>query len=99
MNPTASFKDRGMTMAISKAASRARGHLRVHRQRLGVRGGLRDPGRDDLAVLVPDGKFAMGKGGPAIAHGATLFQVDGNFDGCLDGAQARRGYPVELVTR
>jgi threonine synthase len=49
-------------------------------------------------VLVPDGKIAMGKLSQAIAHGATLLQVDGNFDDCL--ALARKlaaAYPVELV--
>ena len=35
------------------------------------------------AVLVPDGKIAMGKLSQAVAHGATLLQVDGNFDDCL----------------
>ena len=45
-------------------------------------------------VLVPEGKIAMGKLSQAIAHGATLLQVDGNFDDCLDpGPQARRGLP------
>ena len=50
------------------------------------------------AVLVPDGKIAMGKLGQAIAHGATLLQVDGNFDDCLTLARKlAEAYPVELV--
>src|SRR5437763_4907826 len=50
------------------------------------------------AVLVPDGKIAMGKLSQAIAHGATLLQVDGNFDDCLTLARKlAESYPVELV--
>ena len=49
-------------------------------------------------VLVPDGKIAMGKLSQAIAHGATLLQVDGNFDDCLTLARKlAEAYPVELV--
>jgi threonine synthase len=50
------------------------------------------------AVLVPDGKIAMGKLSQAIAHGARLLQVDGNFDDCLVAARKLgEAYPVELV--
>jgi threonine synthase len=50
------------------------------------------------AVLVPDGKIAMGKLSQAIAHGAKLLQVDGNFDDCLVAARKlAESYPVELV--
>ena len=50
------------------------------------------------AVLVPDGKIAMGKLSQAVAHGATLLQVDGNFDDCLVAARKlAEAYPVELV--
>ena len=50
------------------------------------------------AVLVPEGKIAMGKLSQAIAHGATLLQVDGNFDDCLTLARKlAEAYPVELV--
>lgn len=50
------------------------------------------------AVLVPDGKIAMGKLSQAIAHGAVLLQVDGNFDDCLIAARKlAEVYPVELV--
>ena len=50
------------------------------------------------AVLVPDGKIAMGKLSQAIAHGATLLQVEGNFDDCLNVARKlAESYPVELV--
>jgi threonine synthase len=47
---------------------------------------------------VPDGKIAMGKLSQAVAHGATLLQVDGNFDDCLVAARKlAEAYPVELV--
>ena len=50
------------------------------------------------AVLVPDGKIAMGKLSQAVAHGARLLQVDGNFDDCLVAARKlAEAYPVELV--
>ncbi len=50
------------------------------------------------AVLVPDGKIAMGKLSQAVAHGARLLQVDGNFDDCLVAARKlAEVYPVELV--
>src|SRR5665647_1205228 len=50
------------------------------------------------AVLVPDGKIAMGKLSQAVAHGARLLQVDGNFDDCLVVARKlAESYPVELV--
>jgi threonine synthase len=50
------------------------------------------------AVLVPEGKIAMGKLSQAVAHGARLLQVDGNFDDCLVAARKlAEVYPVELV--
>jgi threonine synthase len=50
------------------------------------------------AVLVPEGKIAMGKLSQAIAHGATLLQVEGNFDDCLEIARKlAEAYPVDLV--
>jgi threonine synthase len=50
------------------------------------------------AVLVPDGRIAMGKLSQAVAHGARLLQVDGNFDDCLTVARKLAdAYPVELV--
>ncbi len=99
-NPTGSFKDRGMTMAISKAAeSGARvvicastGNTSASAAAYATKAGMR------CAVLVPQGKIAMGKLAQAVVHGATLLQVDGNFDDCLTVARdlADR-YPVELV--
>jgi len=99
-NPTGSFKDRGMTMAISKAAEggaravicASTGNTSASAAAYAVKAGL------ICAVLVPQGKIAMGKLAQAIVHGATLLQVDGNFDDCLRVAQElAENYPVELV--
>ncbi|WP_448059559.1 threonine synthase [Cellulomonas hominis] len=100
MNPTGSFKDRGMTTAISAAAGRgaravvcaSTGNTSASAAAYATAAGM------VCAVLVPDGKIAMGKLSQAIAHGATLLQVDGNFDDCLVAARKlAESYPVELV--
>ncbi|WP_426561790.1 threonine synthase [Angustibacter sp. McL0619] len=100
MNPTGSFKDRGMTMAISKAAQAgarvvvcaSTGNTSASAAAYATAAGM------SCAVLVPEGKIAMGKLSQAIAHGATLLQVDGNFDDCLTVARKLAdAYPVELV--
>jgi threonine synthase len=100
MNPTGSFKDRGMTTAISAAAGRgarvvvcaSTGNTSASAAAYATRAGM------VCAVLVPDGKIAMGKLSQAIAHGARLLQVDGNFDDCLVAARKlAEVYPVELV--
>ncbi|PZR52058.1 threonine synthase [Xylanimonas oleitrophica] len=100
MNPTGSFKDRGMTAAISAAAGRgakavvcaSTGNTSASAAAYATRAGM------TCAVLVPDGKIAMGKLSQAIAHGARLLQVDGNFDDCLVAARKlAEAYPVELV--
>lgn len=100
MNPTGSFKDRGMTSAISAAADRgakavvcaSTGNTSASAAAYAVRAGM------VCAVLVPDGKIAMGKLSQAVAHGARLLQVDGNFDDCLVAARKlAEAYPVELV--
>jgi threonine synthase len=99
-NPTGSFKDRGMTMAISKAAEAgaevvicaSTGNTSASASAYAVKAGMRS------AVLVPQGKIAMGKLAQAIVHGATLLQIDGNFDQCLQVArELAANYPVELV--
>ncbi len=99
-NPTGSFKDRGMTMAISKAVeagSRAvicasTGNTSASAAAYAAKGGL------TCAVLVPAGKIAMGKLAQALVHGARLLQVDGNFDDCLDLCRdLAEHYPVTLV--
>src|SRR5881392_259791 len=99
-NPTGSFKDRGMTMAISKAAEEgaqavicaSTGNTSASAAAYAVRGGMM------CAVLVPTGKIAMGKLAQALVHGARLLQVDGNFDDCLSLARGLADdYPVSLV--
>ncbi len=99
-NPTGSFKDRGMTMAISKAAEdgakavicASTGNTSASAAAYATKAGMTS------VVLVPEGKIAMGKLAQAIAHGATLLQVDGNFDDCLTLArELADNYPVALV--
>jgi threonine synthase len=99
-NPTGSFKDRGMTMAISKAAEEgakavicaSTGNTSASAAAYAVRAGM------TCAVLVPQGKIALGKMAQALVHGAKLLQVDGNFDDCLELAQKLAvEYPVALV--
>ena len=100
LNPTASFKDRGMTTAISVAARAgakavicaSTGNTSASAAAYATKAGMA------CGVLVPEGKIAMGKLSQAIAHGATLLQVDGNFDDCLTLARKlAEAYPVELV--
>jgi len=99
-NPTGSFKDRGMTMAISKAAEdgakavicASTGNTSASAAAYAVKAGMRP------VVLVPEGKIALGKLAQAIAHGAQLIQVNGNFDDCLTLArELSENYPVALV--
>jgi threonine synthase len=99
-NPTGSFKDRGMTMAISKAAEEgaqavicaSTGNTSASAAAYAVRAGM------TCAVLVPAGKIALGKMAQALVHGAKLLQVDGNFDDCLELARKLAiDYPVALV--
>ncbi|SDQ73220.1 threonine synthase [Quadrisphaera sp. DSM 44207] len=99
-NPTGSFKDRGMTMAITAAAAQgaravicaSTGNTSASAAAYATAAGMA------CGVLVPEGKIAMGKLSQAVAHGATLLQVDGNFDECLTTARKiAEAYPVELV--
>ena len=100
MNPTGSFKDRGMTMAISKAVEdgakavicASTGNTSASAAAYATHAGIQ------AVVLVPEGKIAMGKLSQAIAHNAQLLQVQGNFDDCLDIArELSSNYPVHLV--
>ncbi|HSF97761.1 MAG TPA: threonine synthase [Ornithinibacter sp.] len=100
LNPTASFKDRGMTTAISMAKKHgakavicaSTGNTSASAAAYATKAGM------TCAVLVPDGKISMGKLSQAVAHGATLIQVEGNFDDCLTVARKlAEAYPVELV--
>ncbi|MET1019357.1 MAG: threonine synthase [Microterricola sp.] len=100
MNPTGSFKDRGMTMAISKAVEAgakavicaSTGNTSASAAAYATHAGI------TAAVLVPEGKIAMVKLSQAVVHNAQLLQVQGNFDDCLDIARdLAANYPVHLV--
>ncbi len=99
-NPTGSFKDRGMTMAITKAREEgaqavicaSTGNTSASAAAYAARAGM------VCAVLVPQGKIALGKLAQALVHGAKLLQVDGNFDDCLAlASKLAIDYPVSLV--
>jgi threonine synthase len=99
-NPTGSFKDRGMTMAITKAVEEgsqavicaSTGNTSASAAAYAARAGL------VCAVLVPQGKIATGKLAQALVHGAKLLQVEGNFDDCLAlASKLAIDYPVSLV--
>jgi len=99
-NPTGSFKDRGMTLALSKAVeadSRAvmcasTGNTSASAAAYAARAGIKS------IVLIPQGKIALGKLSQALVHGAHVIQVEGNFDDALSivkGLVAK--YPITLV--
>jgi threonine synthase len=95
MNPTGSFKDRGMTVGVRVAeelgvgalACASTGNTSAALAAYGGRGGM------ETLVLLPEGKVAAGKIAQASLHGARILEVDGNFDACLDIVQelAARG--------
>ena len=100
MNPTGSFKDRGMTVALSRAVEHgakavicaSTGNTSASAAAYAAHAGI------TAAVLVPEGKIAMGKLSQAVIHGGRLIQVRGNFDDCLEIARGlAEGYPVHLV--
>ncbi|SIN91936.1 threonine synthase [Sulfurivirga caldicuralii] len=82
LNPTGSFKDRGMTMAVTKAVDEgakaiicaSTGNTSAAAAAYAARAGIR------AFVLIPDGKIAMGKLAQALMHGAVVIQIKGNFD-------------------
>ncbi len=99
-NPTGSFKDRGMTMAISKAVEEgatavicaSTGNTSASAAAYAGKAGL------DCVVLVPHGRIAAGKLAQAIVHGSRLLQVEGGFDDCLRLARGLADeLPVALV--
>jgi threonine synthase len=99
-NPTGSFKDRGMTVAISKAIEEgakavicaSTGNTSASAAAYAAKAGI------ECAVLVPKGKIALGKLAQALVHGAKLIQVDANFDEALVVARDLvENYPVTLV--
>src|SRR6266480_2992768 len=100
LNPTGSFKDRGMTLAISKAVEEgakavvcaSTGNTSASAAAYAAKAGL------TCAVLVPKGKVAQGKMAQTLVHGARVLEVEGNFDAALELARdlADR-FPVTLV--
>ncbi|GAB6183867.1 threonine synthase [Thermodesulfovibrio hydrogeniphilus] len=99
-NPTGSFKDRGMTLAISKAVeegSRAvicasTGNTSASASAYAARAGIK------AIVLIPEGKIATGKLVQAMIHGAKVIQIKGNFDQALNIVRALvKEYPITLV--
>jgi threonine synthase len=99
-NPTGSFKDRGMTTAISVAVREgaravvcaSTGNTSASMSAYAARAGIKP------LVLVPQGKIATGKMTQAILHGAQIIMVRGNFDHCLEMAKGLSwDYPVSLV--
>ena len=100
-NPTGSFKDRGMTMAVTEAVALGRqavlcastGNTSASAAAYAARAGI------TCAVLIPQGKIAMGKLAQAVMHGAKIIQIEGNFDDCLDLARTLTAdYPtISLV--
>src|SRR3989339_1145874 len=99
-NPTGSFKDRGMTMAISKAKEAGKkavicastGNTSASAAAYAAQAEM------DCVVIIPKGKIALGKLSQAIMHGAKVFEVDGNFDQALNLVrELGEKYPVEIV--
>jgi threonine synthase len=99
-NPTGSFKDRGMTLAVSRAAGQgaeaiicaSTGNTAASAAAYAARAGLRG------AVIVPEGKIAIGKLAQALMHGARVIALRGNFDQALKIVRTLAdNHPVELV--
>ena len=99
-NPTGSFKDRGMTLAVTEALARgaeavlcaSTGNTAASAAAYAARAGI------PSAVLVPRGKIALGKLAQATAYGARILAVDGNFDDCLELARKTAiDYPVTAL--
>lgn len=100
LNPTGSFKDRGMTLAISKACEEgskavmcaSTGNTSASASAYAARAGLK------CIVLIPRGAIALGKLSQALIHGAVVLAIDGNFDDCLGLVkEITAKYPVTLV--
>jgi threonine synthase len=99
-NPTGSFKDRGMTMAISKAVEdnskavicASTGNTSASAAAYASRAGL------DAIVIIPEGKIALGKLVQAMIHDAEIIQIEGNFDKALEIVREMvKKYPITLV--
>lgn len=100
LNPTGSFKDRGMTMAISKACEEgskavmcaSTGNTSASAAAYAARAGIK------CIVLIPGGAIALGKLSQALIHGAKVLAIDGNFDDALNLVkEITAKYPITLV--
>lgn len=100
MNPTGSFKDRGMTMAISKAVEEgsqavmcaSTGNTSASAAAYSARAGIK------CIVLIPKGNIALGKLSQAMIHGARVIQIEGNFDDALNMVvEMTSKFPITLV--
>lgn len=100
LNPTGSFKDRGMTMAVSKAAEEgakvvicaSTGNTSASAAAYAARAGMK------CVVLIPKGKIALGKLSQALIHNAQVIQINGNFDQALKMVrEIAAKYPITLV--
>lgn len=100
LNPTGSFKDRGMTLAISKALQEnsrvvvcaSTGNTSASAAAYAARAGL------ICAVLIPEGNVALGKLAQALIHGARVVQIEGNFDQALELTKAMaKDHPITIV--
>lgn len=100
LNPTGSFKDRGMTLAVSKAAEEgskavicaSTGNTSASAAAYSARAGIRS------AVLIPEGAIALGKLSQALIHGAKVIAIKGNFDDALELVrEVASKYPITLV--
>lgn len=100
LNPTGSFKDRGMTLAISKAVEggatavicASTGNTSASAAAYAARAGL------TAAVIIPGGKIALGKLAQALIHGAKVLAIDGNFDDAFRVVrQLSENHPIALV--
>ncbi|MBU8909010.1 threonine synthase [Desertibacillus haloalkaliphilus] len=99
-NPTGSFKDRGMVMAVAKAKEEgsktiicaSTGNTSAAAAAYGARAGLR------CLVVIPEGKIALGKLAQAVMYGAEIFEIQGNFDNALDIVRSiSEKEPITLV--
>src|SRR5438067_37166 len=99
-NPTGSFKDRGMTVAVTRALAEgaeavicaSTGNTSASAAAYAARGGIR------AYVVVPQGKIALGKLSQAVMHGARVIQIDGNFDLALRLVRdVKERYPTRLA--
>ncbi len=100
LNPTGSFKDRGMTLAISKACEEkatavmcaSTGNTSASAAAYAARAGIK------CIVLIPSGAIALGKLSQALIHGAKVLAIKGNFDAALDLVkEITKKYPIVLV--